>query len=235
LASLAGINLGGGGDDKVAIAMEIIKTWGFLESFIENNNLQVPVFAAQGWDRLHNKLMINPKIYDESNNQWVRAFDPNKGERAEPSSWMLYKELEGRVNINEDKTSGIIDLSVEYYSPVLAKQWVELLVKAINTNLQAKDRDDATKSIQYLQNKIRETDISDMQTVFYQLIEEQTKTLMLAEVSDEYVFKTISPAKVAEQRSKPRRSLIVLVALMLGGMLSVLIVLIRFFMTKQKK
>ena len=59
------------------------------------------------------------------------------------------------------------------------------------------------------------------------MIEEQTKTLMLAEVSDEYVFKTISPAKVSEEKAKPKpkRALIV----MLGGMLAVIIVLIRHF------
>ena len=68
-----------------------------------------------------------------------------------------------------------------------------------------------------------------MQSVFYQLIEEQTKTLMLAEVSDEYVFKTVSPAKVAEEKAKPMRALIVILGFMLGGMLSVIIVLIRHF------
>jgi uncharacterized protein involved in exopolysaccharide biosynthesis len=235
LASFAGINLGGGGgDDKVAIAMEIIKTWGFQESFIEQNNLQVAIFAATGWNRANNKLIINPDLYDEATNKWVREFNSAKGQKSEPSSWELYKRLKDRVTVSQDKKNGLISLTVEYYSPEFAKQWVELLVKAINSNLKKRDRDEATKSINYLKEKIQETDVSDMQAVFYQLIEEQTKTLMLAEVSEEYVFKTLSPARAAEEKSKPKRALIVILGFILGAMLSVFIVLIRYFTTNKK-
>jgi uncharacterized protein involved in exopolysaccharide biosynthesis len=236
LASLAGINLGGGsgGDDKVAIAMEIIKTWSFLESFIEQNNLQVALFAATGWNRASNKLVINPELYDEATNKWVSNANLEKGQKAEPSSWKLFIKLKNRINISKDKNSGLISLTVEFYSPELAKQWVKGLVAAINANLKKRDRDEATKSIQYLQEKIQETHVSDMQAVFYQLIEEQTKTLMLAEVSDEYVFKTLSPARVAEIKSKPKRALIAIVGFILGGMLSIIYVLIRYFFLNEK-
>jgi LPS O-antigen subunit length determinant protein (WzzB/FepE family) len=236
LASLAGINLGGGsgGENKVAIAMEIIKTWGFQESFIEENNLQVALFAAIGWNRASNKLVINSEIYDETNNKWLRKYNPASGQKAEPSSWELYNKLKNRVSISQDEISGLISLTVEYYSPELAKEWVEKLVKAINANLKNRDRDEATKSIEYLQEKIQETHVTDMQAVFYQLIEEQTKTLMLAEVSEEYVFKTLSSARVSVQKSKPKRALIVVLGAMLGGLFSMMIVLIRYFLAKAK-
>ncbi len=230
LASLAGINLGGGGaEDKSVVAMEIIKTWGFLEAFIRDNYIEVEVFAAEGWDRSTDELVINPDLYDSANKKWVRGFNPNKGQKIEPSSWELFKEFEDRVSVSQDKTSGLISLSVEYYSPVIAKEWADKLVKAINAHIQKQDREEATKSINYLNDKIKETNIAGMQSVFYQLIEEQTKTLMLAEVSEEYVFKTLSPAKVAEEKAKPKRALIAILGFMLGGMLAVIIVLIRHF------
>jgi uncharacterized protein involved in exopolysaccharide biosynthesis len=231
LASLAGINLSGdsGGVNKVAIAIEIIKTWGFQESFIEQNNLQVALFAATGWNRDNNNLIINPDLYNEATNKWVREFDPAKGQKAEPSSWELYKKLKDRISISQDEASGLISLTVEYYSPELAMLWANNLVKAINVNLKKRDRDEAKKSIQYLQEKIKETNVSDMQSVFYQLIEEQTKTLMLAEVSDEYVFKTLSDARVAEEKSKPKRALIFVLGFFIGMVLSILFVLIMSF------
>jgi capsular polysaccharide biosynthesis protein len=71
--------------------------------------------------------------------------------------------------------------------------------------------------------------------VFYQLIEQQTKTIMLAEVSLEYVLKTIDPANAPEEKAKPKRALIVVLGTMLGGMLSVLIVLVRYFSNKGNK
>ncbi|MET1253590.1 Wzz/FepE/Etk N-terminal domain-containing protein [Aliikangiella maris] len=235
LASLAGLNLGGGGaEDKSVIAMEIIKTWGFLEKFIEDNNIQVEVFAAKGWNRSTNELIIDPEIYDVENKNWVRDFDSKKGETAEPSSWELFEEFRERISISQDKKTSLINLSVEYYSPVLAKEWTDKLVKSINEHIQKQEKEEATKSIEYLKAKIGETNIADMQAVFYQLIEEQTKTLMLTEVSDEYVFKTISYAKVAEEKSKPKRALICVLGVMLGGMLSVLIVLVRYFSNSNK-
>jgi uncharacterized protein involved in exopolysaccharide biosynthesis len=230
LASLAGINLGGGGaEDKSVVAMEIIKTWGFLETFIKDNNIEVEVFAAKGWNRASNQLIIDPELYDVENQKWVRDFNPSKGQKAEPSSWELFEELKDRVSVSQDKTSGLISLSVEYFSPEIAKQWTDQLVKAINAHIQKQDRDEATKSIAYLNDKIKETKVADMQSVFYQLIEEQTKTLMLAEVSEEYVFKTLNSAKVAEEKAKPKRALIAILGFMLGGMLAVIIVLIRHF------
>ncbi len=228
LASLAGINIGSGGvEDKSILAMEIIKTWGFLETFIKDNNVEVEVFAAKGWSRTKNQLLIDSDIYDQSAQQWVRDFDAKKGQTAEPSSWELYEKIIDRINISQDKTSGLVNLSVEFYSPIIAKEWTDNLIKAINKHIQKQDRDDAVKNIKYLEEKILETNVTDMQSVFYQLIEEQTKTLMLAEVSDEYVFKTVSPAKIAEEKSKPKRVYIVLLGLILGSLLGVMWVFIR--------
>jgi len=214
--------------------MEIIKTWGFLEKFIEDNEIQVEVFAAEGWNRGNNSLVIDDELYDVVNEKWVRDFESNKGQKPEPGSWELFKEFEDRVSVSQDKTSGLISLSVEYYSPIIAKQWTDKLVKAINVHIQMHDREEATKSIAYLNKKIEETNVADMQSVFYQLIEEQTKTLMLAEVSEEYVFKTLSAAKVSEEKSKPRRALIAILGFMLGGMLSVIVVLLRHFKSNAK-
>jgi LPS O-antigen subunit length determinant protein (WzzB/FepE family) len=66
-----------------------------------------------------------------------------------------------------------------------------------------------------------------MREVFYQLIEEQTKSKMLAEASPEYAFVTVSKAMVPEEKSKPKRALVCILGTLLGGMLSVLWVLVR--------
>jgi len=230
LASLAGINLGdGGAENKSVVAIELIKTWGFLEQFILENGIEVEVFAVKGWDMENDKLLVDPELYDERNGVWVREFDPSKGQSLIPSSWELFEEIEDRITISQDKETGLIRLSIEYYSPIVAKDWTDKLVRAINAHIQKKDREEALRSIEYLNNKISETSVADMQSVFYQLIEEQTKNLMLAEVSEEYVFKTISPAKVAEEKEKPRRALIAILGFILGGVIGVIAVFIRYF------
>lgn len=74
-----------------------------------------------------------------------------------------------------------------------------------------------------------------MQQVFYQLIESETRTVMLANAQREYVFKTIDPAVVPQEKSAPKRALIAVLATMLGGILGVFVVLIRAFIRNGKQ
>ncbi|WP_144393560.1 Wzz/FepE/Etk N-terminal domain-containing protein [Pleionea sediminis] len=236
LASLAGINVSGSGKgDKTTIAIEIIKTWGFLEKFIQSNNIEPELFAVTGWDSSTNSLIYDTEIYNPNKEEWIRNNLEDSNKFFKPSSWNLYKRLKKRISISQDKTSGLINLSVDYYSPSIAKEWVDKLVVAINLHIQKQDREEAAKSIAYLNRKIKETNIADMQSVFYQLIEEQTKTLMLAEVSDEYVFKVLSPAKVPEEKFKPKRVLICALGTLLGVVLAVIFVLISHFRNKDNQ
>ena len=234
LASLAGVNLGGGaGEDKTSIAIELIKTWGFQEKFIEDQGIQAEVFAATGWNRITNELSYDNDLYNPDTNQWVREFDSSIGETAEPSSWELYEEFSKRVSVSQDKNSGLVNISVEFYSPYLAKHWTEELVKAINLHLKMQDRKEAQKSISFLKKQVESTNIAGMQSVFYQLIEEQTKKLMLAEVSEEYVFKTISEAKSSEKKSKPNRAIMIILTTLIGGFVSVVCLLVVVLLRKQ--
>ena len=230
LASLAGINLGGGGTDKTGLALEVLKSRFFIENFITKHNLLVPLIAVNNWDINTNTLMFDEKIYNVTSKTWVREVKAPK--LPEPSPWQAFKAFTNILTISTDKESGMVTLAIEYYSPEIAIQWLKWLVNDINTTMREQDKIEAQSSIDYLTIKLQETQLADMQTVFYQLIEEQTKTIMLAEVSKEYVLKTIDPANAPEEKAKPKRALIVVLGTMLGGVLSVLIVLIRYFTKK---
>lgn len=224
LASLAGINLGGGGSNQTAEALEILQSWGFIEEFIQEQNIAPQVFAVKSWNQESNELIYNNGGYNPQTKAWTR--DAPKGTQAEPSSWELFKVFRGYLSVSENQTTGFTNLSIEYYSPGVAKQWVERLVSKVNLQFQKKDAKEAERNIAFLRQQIEQTPLASMQTVFFDLIEEQTKTLMLAKGSTEYVFKTVSNARVAEQRSKPKRALICVVGAMLGMMLGCLVGLV---------
>ena len=232
LASLAGINLGGGGTDKTGLALEVLKSRFFLENFITKHQLLVPLMAVKGWNDATNELIIDNEIYNAENNAWLREVKSSKS--PEPSAWQAFKTFKSKFNIVLDTTTGMVTLSIEHYSPETATHWLKLLVADINSTMREQDKVEAQNSIDYLTKKLKETQLADMQTVFYQLIEEQTKTIMLAEVSKEYVLKTIDPANAPEEKASPKRGLIIVLGTMLGGVLSVLIVLIRHF-TRTKR
>ncbi|GGW58786.1 Wzz/FepE/Etk N-terminal domain-containing protein [Alishewanella tabrizica] len=231
LAALAGVNLGGmGGGDKTGLALEILKSRDFISRFIEQNDLYLPIMAAEGWDRTTDQLLWDPKIYNESSEQWVRKvkvpFQPK------PSNLETFDEFRKLFSVDQDKTSGMVKLSVEHFSPYLAKAWADKLVTAINDEMRERELTEAERSIAYLNTQISQTNIADVRSMLFSLIEEQTKTVMLANVRDEYVFKTIDPAVVSENKAKPARALIVVLAILLGAMLSALVVLVRYFPKK---
>jgi capsular polysaccharide biosynthesis protein len=227
LASLAGINLGGGGTDKTGLALEVLKSRLFIENFINKHKILAPLMAAKNWDVKTNRLIFNENLFDAESKMWVS--EEGIHENTKPSPWKSFQAFINILSISTDTETGMITMSIEHYSPDIAKQWLIWLVAEINSTMRDQDKREAQRSIDFLSDKLQETQLADMQTVFYQLIEEQTKTIMLAEVSQEYVLKTIDPANAPDEKAKPGRALIVILGTMLGGILSVLIVLIRYF------
>ena len=227
LASLAGVSIWSGESSEAQVAQEIMRSRGFIEEFISENNLAVEVFAAKGWDMASNQLDIDSDLYDVGSSQWVR--DIPKGKVLVPSGWELFKKFSEMFSVSDDKKTGMVSISVEYFSPQLAKEWVDRLVIGINQHMQSRKLEKVNINIQYLEAQIEKTSIAEMREVFYTIIEEQIKSKMLAEASPEYAFVTVSPAMVPEEKSQPKRALICILGTLLGGMLSVLWVLVRHY------
>jgi LPS O-antigen subunit length determinant protein (WzzB/FepE family) len=230
LASLAGVSLGGGESSEGQIAQEIMKSWSYIEGFIADNDLAVELAAVQGWSKGSSELQINDSVYDTENKQWL--VENEAGVTGPPSSWSLFKAFSERLAVSEDKKSGLVSVSFEYYSPLIAKQWVDMYVESINRFMQQRQVDKVTRNIAYLQEQIGKTSIAEMQDVFYSIIEEQTKNKMLAEASPDYAFVAVGPSMVPEQKSQPKRALICILGTLLGGMLSVLLVLVMHYARK---
>jgi hypothetical protein len=227
LASLAGVSLGGGESSEGQIAQEIMQSWSFIEGFVEDNNLAVGVYAADGWDKSSNELRINSGLYDVSKSQWL-VENSRTGELG-PSSWTLFQAFSGILSVSKDKNSGLLKVSIEYISPLIAKQWLDLYVAAINAHMQQREMAKVTRNIEYLQIQIKKTSIAEMQQVFYTIIEEQIKNKMLAEASPEFAFESVGPSMVPEMKSQPKRALICILGTLLGGMFSVLLVLVMHY------
>ena len=234
LASMAGISLGGSGSgvDKTKLALEIIKSRSFIENFIAKHDLLVPLMASKNWDMATDTLILNEEAYDTVNNKWLREVKAPK--TPEPSKWESYQAFSKLISVSQDKASSMVNIDIEFYSPAIAKQWLTWLIIDINEYMREQDQIEAQASIDYLTNQLSKIEVATMETVFYQLIEEQTKNMMLTMVKKEYVLKTIDPAQVPDTKDKPKRALIVVLGTMLGGILSVLIVLIRYFSRKDK-
>ena len=231
LASLAGVDIGGGDSSEAQMAQEIMKSWSFIDVFIAENNISVEVYAAEGWSRGSNELQIDDDIYDAETKTWLVEND-NTGEVGPPSSWVLFEAFSERLVVSENKKSGLVSVSIEYYSPQIAKQWLDMYVAAINAHMQQRQMEKVTNNINYLQAQIENTSIAEMREVFYTIIAEQTKNKMLSEASPEYAFVAVSPSMVPEEKSQPERAFICILGTLLGGILSVLLVLVMHYARK---
>ncbi|WP_434931422.1 Wzz/FepE/Etk N-terminal domain-containing protein [Shewanella sp. HL-SH5] len=232
LASMAGINLSGkGGVDKTQMAIEVMQSRQFASNFIQKHNLLPDLIAAKKWNMADNTVSYDDELYNYSEKKWVRQvqapFQP------EPSMQEAYKKFNKIMTVNTSKDTGMVTVSIEHLSPDIAQQWVNWLVADINKVMKNRDVTEAKRSIAFLESQIEKTNVADIRTILYKLVEEQAKTIMFAEVRDEYVFKTIDPALVPEEKAKPKRALIVVLGTMLGGMLAIMLVLIRYFVRKE--
>lgn len=232
LASIAGIGLNdSSGPDKAAIGMEILKSHYFIVKFVREHGLVVPLMAAVASHSNNYELILDDDIYDVSNKKWLRDVEFPKS--SEPSDFEIFETFSEIFSINQDPKTGFIYASIEFYSPSIAQEWLQLLIVDINTELRTNDKEEAEKSLVFLNRQLNNITNSAMKTTFYQLIEEQTKTLMLTEAREEYVFKTIAPATIPEKKSKPKRVLIVLAGLFFGGFIALSFILINFFIKNE--
>ena len=225
LASLAGISIGSSGVDKTALAIETMQSRQFLAQLIEQHDILVPLFAADKWVLSTNELQLDEDVYDASSGEWLREVDPPF--TPQPSTQEAHQEFRDILSVSQDADSGLVRVAIEHKSPYVAADWVRWLVEDVNRYMRESDIAEAKRSIQFLQQQINATSIAEMQQLLFQLIQEQTKTIMLAEVRPEYVLKTIDPAIAPEEKAKPSRALICIIGTILGGMLACLFVLLR--------
>lgn len=232
LASLAGVNLGKQGADKTTIAIEILQSRAFIKNFVEKYDILPELMAVEEWNR-STGLLYNKEVYSPESKEWVREVEPPK--EPEPSSWEYVKVFKDNIiSVSRDDTKGLVTLAVNHQSPEVAEQWVTWLINEINDHMRQRDIQEAQRSLEYLDEEIGKTSLSNMQQVFYQLIEKQTQTIMLANVRPEYIFQILDPPVVPEQKAKPSRSLICIIGMFLGGFVSVGFVLVRNIFRKEE-
>lgn len=225
LASLAGISLESGSSDKTVLGLEILKSRKFVSEFILGHDILVPLIAAKEWDSESGELVIDPDDYDTAAGKWVRTVRPPR--KTIPSSQESYEAFMKLLSVGQDKQTGFVTVAIEHYSPTIAKQWVDWLIADLNDSIMSQDVAEAEQAIEYLNRQIESTSLADLQHVFFNLIEEQTKTIMLAKVTDEYLLKTLDPAVTPEEKIKPKRAFIVILATLLGGFLGIFLQLMR--------
>jgi len=232
LASMAGISLPGsssGISDK-DLALSLLKSKGLLQRLIDKHDILPDLIAAYDWDLTSNSVSYDSDLYDGIKNVWVR--NVKSPYKLIPSTQEAYEFFNKAIAVSEDKNTRVISLKVDHLSPEIAYQWSLLIIQEVNEYVADMRIKEAQLSIDYLNDQIKITPYPELKALFYELIQQHTQSMMLAKVRPEYALTTLDAPLIPEVKSAPKRSLIVILSTLLGGMLGTLIILIRFYAYK---
>lgn len=221
ISLLSGLGVGNLTGSNV-FAYEIMRSWKFVEDFVEDNNLQTELYTTTGWNEDTNTLIIDEDLFDTEKQQWL--IKSEDGSLRGPTSWELYNRFLELLIITSDPNTGLISISLEFYSPHKAKEWLDLYYLAINKHMQSRKLDRVNSNIQYLSDQIDKSPISGMREIFFSIIEDQIKSKMLTEATPEHTFVIVNPSMTPQERSSPRRWLIFILGTISGVVLSLLVV-----------
>lgn len=208
LASLAGLNLSGSkGATRIAIAKEKLKSHTF---FVRNllPEIGADLIAFKEWDGVSLK-----NIYDEN------LLGPSMLEGK--SIQDLHGGFLSLLNIQPGLEPGMFVISVRHQSPQTAQKILELALRELNSEMKKKDLSEAKRIIAYLTMRQAESEILVIKEVLAGLLEENLKTIVLANGVDNYVFDILDPPLVPEKKAGPARGQLVLLGSIAGFVLGI--------------
>jgi LPS O-antigen subunit length determinant protein (WzzB/FepE family) len=234
LASVAGIDLSPTvSENNAELAFKKINSLSFFEKEILPNIFLPDLMAYKKWNPELNESIYDETQFDESSGEWVREY--SYPQKLIPSSQeSFYKFRDNHFNISMDKKTNFVTIAVKHQSPHIAKEWTTLLVDQINNFYRKKDKDEAERAYNYLNNQIAGTNLSEIKQVIAILLQQETQKLTLIEVNDYYVFEYIDPPAVMEKKSDPNRLLICIIGLIFGFFSGATLILLRYFLSNEE-
>lgn len=230
LAGLAGVSLGEGVANKTDEAIERIKTYEFFSKYFLPNIKLENLMAVRNWNKDKNSIIYNTRIYNSSNKQWVRKSRiPFINITKVPSTQEAFIKYKKKLYIEQDKKTSFVSISVSHESPYTSKEWADLILSSINQIMRDEERDKTTRSLDFLNDQYSKTDYKEIRQSIASLQEKQMKTLMMIEASEFFVFKILDYPIVPEKKSAPKRSIIILLGIIFGFVLSSIVVVFQFY------
>jgi len=189
LAGLAGINLEAN-DDFRKESLALLTSRDFTVRFIQEENLMPLLYESQ---------------WDAERARW-RTNDPGKVPTIDDALDLFDH---GVRTVTEDRRNGLTLVTIEWPDRFLAAKWANLLVARANAELRRRTIEDSEKKLEFLNRKLPETSVREIQQTLYRLMETELRKITFASVREEYAFRVIDSARVpmAKKPVRPRRSL----------------------------
>jgi uncharacterized protein involved in exopolysaccharide biosynthesis len=145
-----------------------------------------------------------------------------------PTLWKAVNHFhDDLLNIKDDQRKSTTLVAITWTDPAVAARWANDFVALCNELIRTKALDQAKRNVDYLTEQVGKTTSVDVQHALYDLVESETKKLMLANERTEYAFAVADPAVAPEIRSSPKRTMLLFGGLGLGGFIGFSIAFVR--------
>jgi uncharacterized protein involved in exopolysaccharide biosynthesis len=206
LASLAGINLHGGGPGRIEYVAKL-RSRELVEMLIHQDNLLPVIFASK---------------YDAAAKRWKNPGNVPSMDDAVAAFKKIY-------SIGEDPDTGLITVQVGWKDRFVAAQWARDIIGLANSILRASAYKEAQRNISYLTGQTKVVEVESLRQSIVNLMETNLNQAMLANAQPDYAFKVMDPPTVsdADKFVSPVRKIEILSGFLAGMLLAAIFVLWR--------
>ena len=134
----------------------------------------------------------------------------------------------GSIGVN---TLSVIDTLKEDFDVVYLStfQNSKLIIDQANELMRDRDLRESSDAIAFLNTEIPKSSLITMKEAINNLVQAQLEKQMLSKINTEYILKVIEPPFIPEEKSRPLRAVICIFGTLIGGILAIILVLIRHY------
>lgn len=232
LATLAGVDLSGGGSKDEYIA--VLESRQLAKKFMNENDIKKILFRYM-WDEKNKRWKDRVTISMRAREFISRfiayvsgdsGYSPNHS--PVPTDEEAYVIFDKKIrHVSEDRKTGIVKVYFQYKDPKLAAYWANKYISLANEEIRSRSINEASRAIEFLRQEAEKATDLQLKSAIYGLIQGQLQRIATARARPEYAFRVIDPAVVPERPYIPNRKLAIIVGTILGISIGIFLSFVR--------
>ncbi|SFV55268.1 Lipopolysaccharide biosynthesis [hydrothermal vent metagenome] len=229
LASMAGVNVGGGGSGitpDIAFTT-LLNDYAFMKNFILKNQLD---------KKLSDATMEQEYVFALGYNGIYRLFHSKAKNDNKDQTYNYYKQLKGALQVSTDKKTSLITVSYTAPSRKFAKEVLEDFLRDATQELVGRNLRDINAKVEKYKQELQKTNNLELKSELAKLISSLIKQKVYINASKYYKVKVVTDPYIPDvkDKAKPKRALIVIVAFITSIIIGIFLVFFLEFIRKDE-
>jgi LPS O-antigen subunit length determinant protein (WzzB/FepE family) len=225
LAALSGIE-----DEKLSpelrFATNYFYSYKFLSNFIIENDIIGEILMFKAFDKKSKKTILKNGSEKYLVEELFSEEDPLQGAAILNKATKEFRKYIKMYPSRSDPSLAVLE--VTHYSPEFSFRMSKRLIKQLDKEIAALDIKSSDNQILYINSILSNYESIETSKILGSILNREFTKKILANSSDQYAFLVLDPPVYPINKSKPRRSVILLVSLLMGLFLSSLLVSYKF-------